>query len=222
MIQILVFADLHGKLPQIPKKWRNKETIIVMAGDIADNYPEQTFTLGYMSGDVFTHSNWRMWNFRKIDTVLESELQSGWVQTKLIPHLIDNKINLDNVIAINGNHDFFDTSKFFKNGLDIGSKTITIQGIKFLAGEFAGWDVDWSAWDRDWEPHNDLPLVKLFPSTERAPHHVHYHRNPLRAVILRLNSVVGFAERALPIIGHTPTHPQTLPRGATCTEILSG
>jgi len=129
--QILIFADLHGKLPKISKKWRNKDTIIILAGDIANNYPEQTFTPGYMSGDVFTPTNWHMWNFRKIDTVLESELQSGWVQTKLIPHLIDNNISLDNVIAINGNHDFFDTSKLFKNGLDIGTKTVTIQGIQF-------------------------------------------------------------------------------------------
>jgi len=32
-------------------------------------------------------------------------------------------------------------------------------------------------------------------------------------VILRLNSVVGFAEPALSLIGLTPKIPQTLPRG---------
>ena len=37
----------------------------------------------------------------------------------------------------------------------------------------------------------------------------------LGAVILRLNSVAGFAEPALPLIGHTQTQPQTLPRGDT-------
>jgi len=34
-------------------------------------------------------------------------------------------------------------------------------------------------------------------------------------VILRLNSVAGFAEPALSLIGHTPNGPQTLPRGFT-------
>ena len=34
-------------------------------------------------------------------------------------------------------------------------------------------------------------------------------------MILRLYSVVGFAEPALPLIGHTPEDPQTFPRGST-------
>jgi len=38
-------------------------------------------------------------------------------------------------------------------------------------------------------------------------------RIPCWAVIRRLNSVAGFAEPALSLIGHTPTYPQTLPRG---------
>ena len=130
-MNILHFSDTHGKLPQIPKKRRNGDTILVLSGDICDNYPEDTFTPGYKSGDVFTPSNWHMWNFRKIDTVLEAELQEGWVQTKLIPHLVDNKINLDNVIILKGNHDFCSFEKFFNNALDLGAKTVTVQGIKF-------------------------------------------------------------------------------------------
>ena len=42
-------------------------------------------------------------------------------------------------------------------------------------------------------------------STERAPHHT-THRNSLRAEVLRLNSVAGFAEPTLHLLGHTPTH----------------
>ena len=34
-------------------------------------------------------------------------------------------------------------------------------------------------------------------------------------VLVGLISLVGFAEPALPLIGHTPTHTQTLPRGAS-------
>ncbi len=37
------------------------------------------------------------------------------------------------------------------------------------------------------------------PSAERTPHHT-TTENPLRAVALRLNSVAGFAEPALPLI----------------------
>ena len=54
----------------------------------------------------------------------------------------------------------------------------------------------------------------FFPSAERAPHRTSTE-NPLRAVVLRLNSVVFYAEPRLPFIGHTPADPQTLPRGAT-------
>lgn len=133
---ILHYSDLHGKLPQIPKKRRNDDTILVLSGDIADNYPEDTFVPGYMSNGVFTPSNWNMWNFRMIDKILEAELQSGWIQTVLIPHLVDNKIKLDNVIILKGNHDFCSFEKFFTNGLDIGVKHVTIKGIKF--GMFTG------------------------------------------------------------------------------------
>ena len=130
-MNILHFSDTHGKLPQIPKKWRNGDTVIVLSGDICDNYPEETFTPGYMYNGNFTSSNWHMWNFRLINTVLEKELQEGWIQTKLIPHLNDNKINFDNVIILKGNHDFCSFEKFFNNALDLGAKTITVQGVKF-------------------------------------------------------------------------------------------
>jgi len=47
------------------------------------------------------------------------------------------------------------------------------------------------------------------PSFERAPHH-NTTDNPLRAVIRRLNSVAGFAELSISLIGHTLNGPQTL------------
>jgi len=58
----------------------------------------------------------------------------------------------------------------------------------------------------------------LFPSFERAPHHT-TTENPLRAVVRRLNSVAGFAEPALSLIGHTPTWPSN--RGPRA-NLLSG
>lgn len=130
-MNILHFSDLHGKLPVIPKKRRNTDTILVFSGDICDNYPEDTFTPGYMKDGEFFESNWQMWSFRKIDTVLEKELQEGWIQTKLIPHLNQNNISFNNVIILKGNHDFCSFEKFFNNALDIGAKTVTVQGVKF-------------------------------------------------------------------------------------------
>ena len=38
----------------------------------------------------------------------------------------------------------------------------------------------------------------FLPATERAPHHTSTE-NPIRAVLLRLDSVAGFAEPALPL-----------------------
>jgi hypothetical protein len=54
------------------------------------------------------------------------------------------------------------------------------------------------------------------PSFESRGNPSQYHRESLfRAVVHRLNSVVGFAEPALSLIGHTPNGPQTLSGGGT-------
>jgi hypothetical protein len=67
-----------------------------------------------------------------------------------------------------------------------------------------------------WEPDNGLPSDELFPSFEGAPHHT-TTENPLAvlSVVHCLNSVAGFVEPALSLIGHTQKIPQTLPRGFT-------
>jgi Icc-related predicted phosphoesterase len=130
-MNILHFSDLHGKLPPIHSKRRYADTIVVLSGDICDNYPDQTFTPGYFKDGEFHESNWEQWSFRKIDTVKEKELQEGWIQTELIPHLMKNNIVLDRVIILKGNHDFCSFEKFFNNALDMGARTITVDGIKF-------------------------------------------------------------------------------------------
>ena len=132
-MNILHFSDLHGKLPQIPKKWRNSDTVVVLSGDICDNYPDSTFTPGYKNKETgeFEESNWNSWNFRKIDVTLEGELQDGWVSSELIPHLNKNDIAFNRVVILKGNHDFGSFEKFFNNGLDIGTKVVMIENVKF-------------------------------------------------------------------------------------------
>ena len=82
MLRILHYSDLHGKLPEIPKKHRNGDTVLVFSGDVADNYPEETFTPGIKDGRAgeFRETSWVSWNFRLIDKIHEKELQEGWLQ----------------------------------------------------------------------------------------------------------------------------------------------
>ena len=129
-MDIICFSDLHGKLPKIPIKYRNDKTVIVLAGDVTNNYPLQTFTPGIKQGILFTPTDWRVWNYRKIDIKKEAELQGQWMEEKLKPHLVSNGINLSNVISINGNHDFVNMENHFETALFSGSKTIIFKGKK--------------------------------------------------------------------------------------------
>lgn len=130
MTNILTFSDLHGSLPQIPSRFRNSETIIVIAGDLCNNY-EINFTPCIKSGPMIYEVTWRApWNFRKIDTVNETKMQDEWIEKILMPHLEKNKIDPKNVIALRGNHDWCHLTKFFPNSLEDGSKTIIVNGIK--------------------------------------------------------------------------------------------
>ena len=125
-----MFADLHGDLPKIPRASRNSEAVIVLCGDICPNFTEN-FTPGIKSGDTFTPSSWNgYWNFRQIDKRAEAMTQNKWVEEKLLPHLVANGIDLNNVIAVRGNHDWADLERFFPNSLNIGAKVITVQGVK--------------------------------------------------------------------------------------------
>jgi len=129
-LKILHYSDLHGKLPQIPKKFWFTDVTIALTGDICNNYPYQTFTPGIKQGTLFTPTNWQVWNYRKIDTALEAQLQNQWVEEKLIPHFEKCGIKLENMIVLNGNHDWADFEKYFPNALRLGAKTILYRGIK--------------------------------------------------------------------------------------------
>lgn len=134
MKKIIHFSDLHGKLPEIPKKYHGTDVIIVLSGDICDNYPDY-WTFGIKQGTLFTPSNdfdknRGLWNYRRIDWAEEGRLQDEWIEARLIPYLIKCNINLANVVAINGNHDGCNFDKWFPNSLHTGAKTITVQGIK--------------------------------------------------------------------------------------------
>lgn len=146
MTSIVCFADLHGRLPEIPQGLRKPDTIVVLAGDICKNYVEN-FTPGIKSGGKFTPTSWNsFWNFRQIDTQREAVCQLNEINSHLFPHLINNGIDPQNVIWVNGNHDFCDASLYFPNSIYRGSRTLNLGGIRFglltgvypLVGEW--WD----------------------------------------------------------------------------------
>jgi len=175
----LTFADLHGKLPQIPTKWRNGETVIFLCGDICNNYPDG-WEFGIKQGPIFTpckndfEIHQGLWNYRRIDGKEEGRLQNEWVLTRLIPHLLKNGIDLNNVIVINGNHDWTDFDKYFTNALRLGSKTIEFRGVKIglLTGvnSFVG---EWNDEITEWSFENRI--AKLDPDIQILVSHAPPH-----------------------------------------------
>ena len=129
-MNILHFSDLHGKLPQIPKKYHGTDIVIVLSGDICDNFPNHWIPCIKQWPNI-TPSTWNgFWNFRQIDGVEEGRLQDEWVETKLVPHLKNCHISFDNVIVVNGNHDWCHFDKWFPNSLHTGSRTILFRSVK--------------------------------------------------------------------------------------------
>lgn len=129
-MNILHFADTHGHLPAIPKKYWGTDVVVVLSGDICDNFPNHWIPCIKQWPNI-TPSTWSgFWNYRKIDGVEEARLQDEWVETKIIPHFAKCKIDLANVIVVNGNHDWANFDKWFPNSLHTGSKTITFRGVK--------------------------------------------------------------------------------------------
>lgn len=127
---ILHFSDLHGKLPAIPVKYWNTDVTIVLSGDICDNYPDH-WQVGVKQGTLFTPTAWNgPWNFRRINGTEEGRLQNEWIETVLLPHFVKCGIPVENVIAVNGNHDWADFDKYFPNAIKAGAKTILYRGIK--------------------------------------------------------------------------------------------
>lgn len=130
MEHILLYSDGHGKLPNIPKKYRNGETLIVFAGDQCNNYV-QNFQPFIKVGEILIPCEWKEdWNFRKINKEEEAKLQGEWIEKEFLPHLNKQNIDLNRVIWINGNHDFVEASKYFPHSCFNSAKTITIDGIK--------------------------------------------------------------------------------------------
>ena len=129
-MNILHFSDLHGKLPQIPKKYHGTDVVIVLSGDICENFPDH-WQPGLKLGPNFTPMGWRdYWNFRKIDGQVEGKLQNEWIETKLNPCFVECNIKPENIIPIRGNHDWADFEKYYPNSLNTDSKTITFRDKK--------------------------------------------------------------------------------------------
>jgi len=130
MTSLIHYSDLHGKLPEIPKKYFGTDVVVVISGDVCNNYLEN-FTPGLKRGVFFQPTAWNVpWNFRKIDGEKEAIAQNSWIETKLIPHLTKCKIDLNNVLAVNGNHDWCSLDKFFPNSESLRTKNIIFRGIK--------------------------------------------------------------------------------------------
>ena len=87
MEHILLYSDGHGKLPNIPKKYRNGETLIVFAGDQCNNYV-QNFQPFIKVGEILIPCEWKEdWNFRKINKEEEAKLQGEWIEKEFLPKL---------------------------------------------------------------------------------------------------------------------------------------
>lgn len=176
-IKALHFSDLHGRLPQIPIKYHNEETLIILSGDICDNYPDN-WIFGIKQGiHIFTpttneHDIRRgLWNFRKIPGDKEGALQNEWIETKLIPHLQNCHISLDNVIVIRGNHDWCDFEKYFKNSANTETRNLVIRGLKIgLLCGVAPYTGEWQDEIGDFTFRERI--AKLDPETEILVTHV--------------------------------------------------
>lgn len=131
MKNVLVFSDLHGKLPNIPKRFRNSDTIVIFAGDQCNNYPQNFRPCVKNKDGQVSPCGWHdPWNYRKINREAEARFQSEWIVSDFIPHLLKQGIDLNKVVWLNGNHDFVDASKYFVHSCFDGSKTIVVDGIK--------------------------------------------------------------------------------------------
>jgi len=129
-MNILHFSDTHGKLPVIPKKYHGTDVVVILSGDICDNFPDH-WQPGLKLGPIFTPMTWRdTWNFRKIDGVEEGRLQNEWIENVLNPYFVKCNVKPENIIAIRGNHDWADFEKYFPNSLNTDSKTITFRDKK--------------------------------------------------------------------------------------------
>ncbi len=129
----LAISDAHGNLPN-PKSLVNQNPngvdVIAFTGDIAPTYPENLIP-GFKDGAKFTPSDWRLWNFRKVDEEAEGKKQKEWIEATLIPWL--KQIPHKKTVFLNGNHDFGNFEGLFDYYIRSGVLNFEIEGFKFSA-----------------------------------------------------------------------------------------
>lgn len=145
---LLHYSDLHGKLPEIPQKFRNNSDVIfVFSGDVCKNFPNHWVPCIKSVDGKIAPSSWNsFYNFRQIDWVVEGRLQEEWLEAIFIPHLKKNGVELSQIVIISGNHDGADFEKLFPNALNDGAKTIElfdtkvglVVGVNPICGEWTG------------------------------------------------------------------------------------
>ena len=126
-------SDLHGK----PPRGNKSADILIISGDLAPNNVDN-FAFYYKGALIpqkrvsqLSRLGMKAFDFRKIDTKAEAIYQTDWIHKVALPTIKQRGFALDDVIFVNGNHDFFDPTDIFPNSLFQGSKTITLGGKKF-------------------------------------------------------------------------------------------
>ena len=130
-MKIYHWSDLHGKKPIIPEIFDgNADDLFIFTGDIAPTFVESMKPCVKYNGQI-TPSSWNSyWNFRDIDPRMEAELQGNWIESVFKPHLSENKISLEQVVFLAGNHEFVNPEKHFKYAASQAPKTLEIGGVK--------------------------------------------------------------------------------------------
>lgn len=131
MARYFAIGDTHGNLFRIPKEYRNSDTRLILAGDICPSYV-QNFTFGRRDklGNFEVTGPIAFWNFRKVDAQAEAQSQLKWIDTELLPHLKENHIKPEQVIWVNGNHDYLDPEKRFEWSIKKGCRSFELDGVK--------------------------------------------------------------------------------------------
>jgi len=125
-INIFAFSDCHGKLARGKSdRWKTLPIdLVIGAGDIANTSIKN---ISINNGQ------------RELDRETEKEEQRVWINKALKPWL-KRKNWYDKFIIINGNHDWVEYEKYFKNACTNDSKTIkiNIRGKEIKIGLLCG------------------------------------------------------------------------------------
>jgi Icc-related predicted phosphoesterase len=128
-IKISHISDSHGKAP----KPNRKADLVVLSGDICDTYVENMTPYFKGKDGSLQATTWNspLWNFREIDIEKEQADQREWLTQngKLLLKLRGFKD--EDIIWVNGNHDFLDPTDIFPYSVFQGAKVFTVKGVKF-------------------------------------------------------------------------------------------